>query len=351
MTTIKENFSNVHRVKQAFKYNKFSNIFGFGDIMSRLSHSMIKKMMAMDLESYDAIITFSPFHSINNIMSEVKKRKKNIFWVAQFGDPWANNPLELQKMRKFLERVQERKMLQNIDSLIHNSKNSLDLMLKNNSRNRAFPNAVLPHMFTKGLYPKRPKATNAKTIFRYVGTLFGNRSPEPIFKAFLKLFERRNDLLDQIKLEFIGKIYPDAMLKTQACLSLPKGMLSVIPSATYVKSLEFMYDADILLLIEADVNKNLFFPSKLADYMGANTPIVGISSSGVSKEICQKLGTWCVDSVDISLLSEALEQAIDYCHSKNKKNWCNEAYRKTFESHVVVRNFINFIKEAKGLTK
>jgi len=350
---IKENFSNIYQLKSPYIINtvknKLQKFSCYGDPMSKHQWPMFELLMAMDLHNYDAIVTFSPFHSINLVMVEVKKRKKDIFWVAHFGDPWASNPLELENMRKFWDKRHEIKMLHYIDCLVHNSKYSLELMLKNKPNNRVVPYTVFPHIFTKELYPKRPKATNLKTTIRYVGTFFGNRSPEPMFKAFLKLFERRKDLVDKVGIEFIGIIKDNTILKTPACLSLPKGMLSVIPSVSYIKSLELMYDSDILLLIEEDVRQNLFFPSKLADYIGANTPIVGVIPSGSSEEICKQLGAWHVKPSNIDAISEKLENAIDYCHSKNKQNWCNENYRNQFESHFVAQNYINFMENVKGL--
>ncbi|OJW50117.1 MAG: hypothetical protein BGO67_01955 [Alphaproteobacteria bacterium 41-28] len=352
---IKENILNIYRLKNpgitSRIQNKVQNLFGYGDLMSKLQRPITKLLMAMDLHKYDAIVTFSPIHSINLAMVEIKKKKKDVFWIAHFGDPWAANPLELSRIRNYWNKMHEVKMLKDIDCLVHNSKYSLELMLKNNTTRKPIHNIFLPHMFTKELYPQRAKACNFKTTIRYLGRLFGQRTPEPIFKAFLKLFDRRKDLINRIKLEVIGEVDDAAMLKTSACLSLPKGMFEVIPGVNYVKSLELMYDADILLLIEADVRQNLFFPSKLADYMGANTPIVGVVPPGSSEEICKELGTWYAHPSDIDLISEKLEQVINYCHSQNKKNWCEENYRKQFESQFVAQNYINFINEAKESNK
>ena len=121
--------------------------------------------------------------------------------------------------------------------------------------------------------------------------LFERRTPEPLFQALNKLLERRPDLRDGLHVELVGHVERN-MIDTQSAQSLPPGMITIIPPVSFMESLEKMYDADILVLIEASVTKNLFVPSKLSDYMGARTPIVGMVSPGASEDIINSLGGW-----------------------------------------------------------
>lgn len=316
------------------------------DLMAVLHRSAYEYLMNIDLSCYDAVVTWSPFHSVNPVMVQVKKHKK-VNWIAQFSDPWSGNPLEGNIFRKLWHQRNEADMVKSADFIIHSSRYSMDLMLRRYQKDINIKAAVLPHAFDKELYPIRSKANNAQVIMRYVGVLFGRRSPEPLFRALNMLFKRRRDLKFALKVELVGAV-PVEMLNTSAALSLPKGTVTNIPNVTYIESLELMYDADILLLIDADINQNLFLPSKLADYIGADTPIVGLVPSGASEDAIKELGGWYARPSDTNNISNVIERAVDYVMTRPQLSWCNSAYRETISGKEVGSRLINIIRGLDG---
>ena len=138
------------------------------------------------------------------------------------------------------------------------------------------------------------------------------------------------------------------MLNSHAAMSLPKGTITNMPNVTYIESLEKMYDADILLLVEADVRQNLFLPSKLSDYIGANTPIVGIVPPGGSEDALKGLGCWYARPADITGISQAIEGAVDYVKNASGFGWCDDAFRLTFSGEHVAKRFVRILE---GLNK
>ena len=344
----KETFGNIIRLNPPTgligKLQRRSRVLSHvPDLMTVLHRSAYEQLMDMDLTKYDAVMTWSPFHSINPVMVRIKKQRRGVRWLAQFCDPWAGNPLEVSRLTKLWNWWHEPRTLDAADFIVHSSRYSLDLMLKNHPEYMRKKTDVLHHVFDEELYPQRPKIKNEKIIIRYVGVLYGRRSPEPLFQALNQLFQRRKDLEGLLAIELIGHVPPE-MLNTSSALSLPEGTVVSIPSVNYIQSLELMYDADILLLIDADVRQNLFLPSKLSDYVGANTPIVGLVPPGGSEDALKDLGCWYVRPHDIRGISHAVESAVDYETNSSPSPWCNEAYRQTISGKQVGNRFIQIIE-------
>lgn len=316
------------------------------DLMSVLHDAAFAMLMNMDLDQYQTIMTWSPFHSVNPVMVRLKKNRPRVRWIAQFSDPWARNPLENSWLRKIWNWWHEPRAVEAADFIIHSSGYSLKLMMEGRAAEIMNKTEVIPHPFDDALYPMRPKTKNKRITLRYIGMLFGRRSPEPLFQALNELFARRQDMKGGLHVELVGYV-PHEMLETPAARSLPVDTVSHVPGVSYVESLAKMYDADILVLIEADVKKNLFVPSKLADYMGACTPIVGIAPPGGSEDILKGLKCWGAPPSDIKGIAGALEAAVDYVASCSKDPWCDEEYRLTFSSSQIVRRFSKIVEMVK----
>ena len=320
-----------------------SNIFRqIPDVMTTLQESAYETLMDMDLGKYDAIMTWSPFHSINAVMVRVKKARPNVRWIAQFSDPWVDNPLEISRLTKFWNKLYEPRAVKAADFIVCTSRYSLDLMLKNNSEVVRSKTEVIPHAYDERLYPLRPKTQNDKILLRCIGKFHGRRSPEPLFQALANLFERRPDLLGRLCLELIGSI-PEEMLQTKAALSLLGTTIFTLGSVSFVESVEKMYDADILILVEANIRQNLFLPSKLSDYIGARTPIVGLVPPGGSEDALKHLGSWFANPGDIYQISKAIEGAVVHVMTCPDAPWCNESYRNTFNGTHVANRFTDII--------
>ena len=157
------------------------------------------------------------------------------------------------------------------------------------------------------------------------------------------LINRRPELKDSLQIELVGQMAA-SMLQTPAALSLPTDMIKHIPHVDYLNSLKLMYDADILLLIEADIQKNLFLASKVADYMGANTPIVGLVPPGSSEDILKELGCFYANPAAVNDISAALEKAIDQVLAGASSAWCNEKVRNNFKDSLIAERFIQILE-------
>ena len=274
---VDDHFHSVHRLHSECQFGSFFQLY-LTDPMYKFNKALYSYLKKQDLDNYDAIISFSPFHSINLVLSNLKKIKK-FKWIAHFCDPWYNNPLEPSFFRNCASYFFEKKVVQQCDYLIHSCEASLLLMLKNKINKNS---CILPHVFLKELYPTRPKIKNKKLVMRHIGTLIKERSPIVLLKVLDNLKKIFNNLEHLLQIDFIGKI--DDPLSF-IMLENYSNLINIISTVDYDKSIELMYDSDILLLIEGDGKKSLFLPSKLADYIGANNFIIGICPDGAARNI------------------------------------------------------------------
>lgn len=308
------------------------------DLMTVLRESAYRKLMDADLSQYDAVMTWSPFHSINAVMTRVKKARPQVKWLAQFSDPWVGNPLEVSRLTKMWNSRHEPRAVAAADFIVHSSRYSLDLMMRDQPESVRGKTGVIAHAYDEALFPQRPKARNDRVLLRYAGVLYGRRSPEPLFQALVRLFNRRPELRGQLCVEFFGLVPPE-MLATEAAISLPVGTVRAMGNVSFVESLERMYDADILLLIEANIRQNLFLPSKLSDYIGADTPIVGLTPPGGSEDAMKQLGCWHAQPSDIEGIEIAVESAVDHVLRRDGTTWCDRAYRDSFSGRHIAQQF------------
>jgi glycosyltransferase involved in cell wall biosynthesis len=324
-----------------------SERFAMSDVMSDCGHQMLSTVLDLDLSRYAAIMTWSPFHSINNVMLQLKSRRPDVKWIAQFSDPWANNPLEQQWLKRIWNKHFEARMIVAADAIVHCSAASMELMAHNARDVDRAKLTTISHCYDPALYNDKPPGRSGKMIVRHVGTLFGRRSPEPLFQAIGDLLIRRPELADRLSVDLVGKI-ETGMLSSAAAKRLPTNLVQVVREVGFLDSLRLMKSADLLVLIEADVKHNLFVPSKLFDYAGSGTPIFGIVPSGASCDLLNSLGGWHAAPDDVEGLSRALEQALDHVQKTPAAPWCNEEFRRSLSAEAVALEYKAVIERVVG---
>jgi glycosyltransferase involved in cell wall biosynthesis len=326
---------------------RWGEVLSLPDLMAARSRQVLTTLLDQDLSCYAAILTWSPFHSINQVMLELKKERPNVKWIAQFSDPWADNPLERHRITNLWNSHFERRMITYADAIVHSSRYSMEMMARglDSSNQRKF--SVIGHCYDRSLYGARPARPSGRLLVRHVGTLFGRRTPEPLFRAVEKLLARRPELTRRLVIELIGPTEA-GMLASGVAKRLPNGLVRNIPNVGYMKSLRYMAEADLLVVIEADVKSNLFLPSKLADYVGSGTPILGLVPPGASRDVVESLGCWHARPGDVDGISHALEQALDHIQMNPDAPWCDEHFKRSLSGEAIALEYKTVIDRIVG---
>ena len=262
----------------------------------------------------------------DHLLAMKLKEKHGIPWVAHFSDPWSDNPFKKHHIiSKFVNRKLEERVVRAADEVIFTSEETKKLVMSK------YPDlskgVVLGHSYDDTLYPKEsPSRSDGKTVIKHIGSLYGYRSPKPLFKALRSLYLQAPDLLDNVCFEFIGYVAP--RMKSNADLkALPEGLVRFTGGVDYPQSLQEMSSSDALLIIDAPAKESVFLPSKLIDYVGAKRPIMAITPKGTSQKLVSKMGFATADPGDDAAIQAML---ISFLNQKDK--YCQPLQDGTFDS-------------------
>jgi len=339
-------------------------------------------------DKYDIVMTRSMAEVSHIIGLKIKEIKKDIIWIASFGDPIANNPFTLRMIneenpysirQRYNRKMKLREMvsikriiksyifkkrkkneyntfikannnlqkdiLNNCDYVICNSDYQKEYMLKdyNNNNDLIKKVIILPHSFDETLYKNIKEPNDKKIIFSFVGHLDDIRTPHALFVAIKKLKEFDNKLEDKVEFNFYGNLSDKEKLYL-----LNNDLLDVVKirkSVDYLKSLEIMKNSNWLINIDANIqdilDKNIFFAAKIADYIGAERKILGITMiDGASADIFRNYGTLCVEN--------CAEDIYNYLYLILYQNYnikLKKEYRNEFNAKNVANKFDEFINK------
>lgn len=323
-----------------------NRVYGEVDPMHLLEQNMLEAIEARLDNNYAAVLTLSPFHTVNPVMVRLKKRRPDIRWIAQFSDPWSRNPLESSKRREAWNLRQEAETIRVADHLVFTSTPARDLMLANSAASVRAKTTVIDHCWDPDLYPLKSPRPNERVIIRHIGTLFGRRTPEQLFQAALLLLQQRPELAGKFAFHLVGSV-PTAMVETKAALALPPGTILCDPPVSYLRSLNFMATADALVLLEPDVKFNYFVPSKLIDYVGADRPILALTPPGASRQVIERLQLHFCAPGDIPEIAATLGRITDQISPASLFKASADA-RQEVRNDAVAQSYLEVIERPSG---
>lgn len=247
----------------------------------------------------DVIVSFgNPM--TDHLIGRELARETGLPWVAHFSDPWTRNPFQRRRpMDELFNARLERSVVRVADMLLFPSRECADHVLAGHPEALRERAEVLPHSYEPDseldVVPMRADGT---LVIRHVGTLYAPRKLSPVVNALLGIAVETPSLLGRVRFEFVGVRDPGSV-DGSGLERLPAGVLTTVDPVPYAESVRLMREADGLLLLDGKwTGKGIFFPSKLADYIGAGRPILGISAPGAAAGIIARLGGIVADVED-----------------------------------------------------
>lgn len=234
----------------------------------------------------------------------VKETNHNVHWTAHFSDPWTLNPYLSyrtaiqQKINKFYEKA----VISRADTITVTSEKTKELFVKGLAADQS-KIKVLPHVFDPALYTRR-KTKPAKKIIAHTGNIYGLRSAAPLIEAVHKVQPQN------LEFHFYGRMKEEERKFAES--KCPE-LIKFFDSVPYLDSIKVLSEADILMVIDAPLKDSPFFPSKLADYIGAGKPVVALSplsstTTQIVRDIQKEL--LVADSADVPSIA-ALVRRLD----------------------------------------
>ena len=260
----------------------------------------------------DALITFAQPWIDHTVGLRIKKGFPSLPWIAHFSDPWVDSPyvhFENDAARKEAE-TRERAIIGGSDAVIFVNQYTADLVMAK------YPDAwrskvhVIPHGIEADFARMLPAKCEKDSFFRMVhtGNFYEHRQPDLIFQALKILADEDPEFRARARLELVGYINQD--IKDRAAEVDLKEIVVFSGRRAYLDSLEIANRADLLLLIDAPADRNVFLPSKIVDYLMLQRPILGVTpAKGASAEVLQKLECPVVNPTDLKAITISLREA------------------------------------------
>jgi glycosyltransferase involved in cell wall biosynthesis len=282
------------------------------------------------LDGIDALVTFGQPMSDHLLGPKLGKHP----WIAHFSDPWTDNPFrDRGRLAGAVNARLEARIVREADTLLFTAQEALDLVMAKYSAELAAKAHVLPHAHDPSLYPAEDERRGG-IVVRYLGTFYGHRSPEPLFRAL----ERFAGELRDVRIELVGQ----GALPENA----PRNV-TARPPVDYLESLRLMRSSDLLLVLDAPAERSPFLPSKLVDYAGARRPIVALAPEGPSAALVRRLGGWVGDPADPDASAGALAEGLKAARERPAE-WGNDEVVVSLSADVIARRFLELVQAVRS---
>lgn len=199
----------------------------------------------------------------------LKKDASHLKWIADYGDPFSYNPdREIRKYDKFLES----KILKNVDSIVIPTENAVDCYT-NLGVNRSEIH-VIPQLFEEQQGESSYKIDKEKFNIMYAGSFYrGIRSPVEFIHG-LVLASKKNP---KLHFHYFGNINALEEFLEMEGLDIKTIPITVNTFKDRSEIISIMKNMDLLINLNNKSTSQI--PSKIIDYLYADTRILNVGSN------------------------------------------------------------------------
>jgi len=233
-----------------------------------------------------------------HIVAGLLARSRNIRWIAEYGDPWADNPasdIKLPRWRKRTDKAIEGRLLRRVSRLVVTTERTKRHYLS------LFPfledriDVIRPGFREEPCQPGDAKRVSKLNIV-YTGRIYpGARSLVPFIEALRHLRSNHPSLADTLHVALVGDV--DLANQREIGRYALADVISIIGWQTQEQISHWRASADILLMLGN--HGGIQVPSKLYEYLGSRKPILMIKEdeSDEAAEIVENTDSgWIVNN-------------------------------------------------------
>lgn len=248
-------------------------------------HALRAARKLLKEERFDAIFTTSPPHSVH-LIGKTLAKKFGLQWVGDFRDDWAGGVVvhERTRLHKWLNRVLQNSVLRSADAVVAVSGGIRD-KLKNSIPDPQQKFFLIYNGFDAADYPKRTREKDeTRFFFCHCGSITKFSNPESFLQG-LQLFKQKHpQLAERLLVQFVGyDVTADFPKRVRQA-----GVEDLVTYHGYQphrKALQYLVNADALLLIAKGKEGATFIPGKVFEYLGARKPILALSNVADTTEV------------------------------------------------------------------
>lgn len=270
-------------------------------------------------------------------------------WMANFNDPWDLRPFIAERarantwnvgwnVRRWMART-----LASADALTFPCERLRDYCLRGSRPGGV--TAVVPHI---GDAARKSPAPRAEFKLVHAGKLgMGELTARPtdaLLQGLAGLLQHRPAARAATRLVFVGREDEDTMAHASRLGLGP--LVSWVGPVSYERSLDWIEQASVTLLVEGDFPEGIFLPSKLCDYLVARKPVLALSpAAGTANDFSRVGGVVRANSNDPTAVTQALLQHFDaFADGHLAKHAPPESLARQFESAAVADRFLAVVE-------
>ncbi len=261
-------------------------------------------------------------------------------WVADFRDPWLNNPSSapMSRLRQAIEAHLERLVISRADVVVANT----EVVRQEWLQRYPFLKPDKAVTITNGFDPDEPhhapQAPRASVLtLTHAGALYAQRYPHAFFVALNRVLSRGSVPQDRLRVNLVGSwdTQTDRFLAEHPMVAKVVRLVPQVPHHVY---LGYLQQSDVLLLLQPQTASQI--PAKVFEYMQAGKTILALTPPrGATGDLVQSegLGRVC-DATDVETIQQTIEALYrDFTAGTLKPALSDEGYQKYDMRHLTHR--------------
>jgi glycosyltransferase involved in cell wall biosynthesis len=236
-------------------------------------------------------------------------RNTNIPWVAEFRDALVDNPylsLPTPWHRRYYSR-HENAIIRCAASVIVTT-HAHKQVLQERYGEQA-PIHVLSNGFDPSEYPARVEGESGTFVVSYAGSLYGERSIEPVLRGWKEWSERQFARSHRVRLRIYGQSFNADLAGAVHDLGL-EASVEVCGLRSHAQAMEAISASDAVLVIKSPVDL-IHIPGKLYESLGAGRPVLLVGPESEASRLIRTLDAGVVvSSPGPRAIADALDEIV-----------------------------------------
>jgi glycosyltransferase involved in cell wall biosynthesis len=255
------------------------------------------------IENTDVVFSTSPGVTNHQIALFLKKKKKQIHWIADFRDfNYLENWEEKKGIKALLHKNLEYKIIKEANVLTFVTNTMLQVYQKYYKVFATKMLSVYNGFEIEDMHPVR-QSNNDKLVFFYAGTFYnGLRSPLPLLQLIEKAIDDKLIERTKIIIQIAGNI--DEQTKSQMMAFKAYSCIDFLGNLPRIQVLDYMHKSSFLWLIVANIKSHYqTIPIKFFEYIAAKRPILNFAPKEAEvSHIIKNHQMGCnIDTLDFSI--------------------------------------------------
>jgi hypothetical protein len=240
-------------------------------------------------EKINCFLTSLPPYSVH-LVGILVKMMTGVKWVADFRDPWMTGRIKFLgcALSNRIESWLEREVIRKADLVIFNVQQLRDVYKNKYANEPASKFIYIPNSIDHGTFSQvKSFRKYEKFTLSYIGNLYWDRSPEPIFEALSQLIREGKADPEEVRIKLVGGckyVKGDLITEIIHAYDLDQ-VVEVSEAVPYYNALEIIRQSHLALLFAP--NQPLQIPGKVYDYIGVGVKILAIAEKSASADLIQ----------------------------------------------------------------